>query len=161
MGQAEALLCVFVVACSGRTLVEGHDDVCADAALDVHHLLGRKGVSAAVDVALEGAAFFRQLADAGKRKHLEAAAIGQDWAVTSVEAVQSASLFQYLCARTQVKMIGVAKDDLSPNVLFEVADGDALHASHRADGHEDGRLYLTVVGRDESGAGIRLRVSML
>ena len=116
---------------------------------------------AAVDVALEGTALFRQLANAGKGEHLEASAIGQDGAVPTAESVQTAGFFQYLCAWSEIEVIGVAQNDLCLNLFFEVADIDALHASHCADGHEDGRLDLSVVGGYQSGTSIAVWVCML
>ena len=58
-------------------------------------------------------------------------------------------------------MISVAEDDLCLHLVVEVAVCDTLHAANRANGHEDGSLYLTVVGGDESGAGIGTGVCML
>ena len=64
-----------------RTLVEGHADVGPDAALGVHHVLGREEVAAAIDVALELHAFLGDLADVAEGMHLKAAAVGEDGAV--------------------------------------------------------------------------------
>ena len=57
-------------------------------------------------------------------------------------------------------MIGVAENDLRLDFVMEVAICNTFHAANRTDRHEDGRLNLSVVGRDETCSGIRERVGM-
>ena len=116
---------------------------------------------AAVDVALEGASLFGQFAYASKGKDLKAATIRQYGLVPTVEAVQAAGFLEYLCAGSEVEVVGVAQYDLSLHFLVKVAVGNAFHASYCADGHEDGGFYLSVVGRDEACTGIGEGVCML
>jgi hypothetical protein len=47
-----------------------------------------------------------------EREHLEAAGIGEDRAVPLRETVQAAMRRNYLEARSQVQMEGIAEDDL-------------------------------------------------
>ena len=89
MGELQALAGIVVGGRSRGTFVEGHHDVGSDAAFDVHDALGREEMLAAVDVAAELAPFLTQLAYAGEGKYLEAAGVGQHWAVETVELVES------------------------------------------------------------------------
>ena len=112
-------------------------------------------------MALESATLFGQFANASKRKDLKAAAIGQDWSVPTIELVQTASLLQYLCTGTKVEMIGVAQNNLSLDFIMEVAISNTFHAANRTDRHEDGRLDLAVVGRDETSTSIGKFICLL
>ena len=49
-------------------------------------------------------------------------------------------------------MVGVAEDDFGVDVVIEVAQLHALHASYGPDGHEDGRVDVAVVGMDDASA---------
>ena len=57
-------------------------------------------------------------------------------------------------------MISVAEYDLCLDLVVQVAIGNAFHASRRSDRHEDRRLNLSVVGRDEPGTSIGAGVSL-
>ncbi len=160
VGQSQALLGIVVVAGARGTLVEGHHDVGSDAALDVHHAFGREEVARAVDVTLEVAALLLQLAYAREGEDLESARVSEHGAVPVDEAVESASLFKYVGAGAQVEVVGVAQDNLSSHFLLQVALQYALHAAHRAYGHEYGGFHLSVVGGDDSGTGAGLIVGL-
>ena len=67
-------------------------------------------------------AFLSQFANARQREHLKTAAVGQDRALPSVEAVQSACRTQHFEARTKVEMIGVAQDDLCLDLLAKLTE---------------------------------------
>ena len=100
----------------------------------------------------ELAALFAEFAYAGKREHLKAAAVGEHGAVETVEAVQTAGALQDVEPGTQVEMIGVAENDFGVDVVLEFMQVHPLHAADGADGHEDGRVYVAVVGVYESGS---------
>ena len=97
----------------------------------------------AVDVRLEFGSLLRDLATLGEAEDLIAAAVGQDRAVPADEAMQSAAARDELVTRTQVKVIGVAEDDLRARIL-EVREERPLYGALRADGHEGGRLHDAV-----------------
>ena len=61
-GEVERLVGVAEFGSSGGTFVQGHHDVRADDALDVHHIFGREEVLGAVDLAAEMRSFFGELA---------------------------------------------------------------------------------------------------
>ena len=161
VGQLHGLFSVIVLAGVRRTLVEGHDDVGADGALDVHHAFRRERVFGAVDVALEGDAFLFDLAPMRQRVHLKAAAIGQDRSLPAIEAVQTAGFLQHLQAGAQVKVIGVAQTNLCLNVVDQLMLMHCLDRGRRTDGHEDRCLNRAVIGLDAPGAGAGLGVGML
>ena len=154
MGQCQGLAGIIVVTGTRRAFVQCHHDVAADGAFDVHHLLGGEQVIAAVDVAAKGHALVSQFAVIGKRKHLKATAIGKDGTVPTVKLVQSACTLDDIHTGSQVQVIGVAQDDLRLDILTQFSHVNCLYSSHRAHGHEDGGLDLTMVGRDESSTRI-------
>ena len=159
--QVETLACVGKVSRSRGTFVESHHDVSADGALDVHHLLGREEMLAAVDVGAELATLFREFANAREGKHLKAAAVGEHGAVETVELMQAAGLFYNVQAGSQVEVIGVAEDNLRLDVVSEFAQVHAFHAAERAHRHEDGRFNLAVVGFDDTCSGVAAGEGML
>ena len=102
------LLGVAVVCRAWRAFVEGHHDVGPDAALDVHHPFRREQMLRAVDVGTELHPLFLHLTDPRQREHLEAAAVGEDGTLPSVEAMQAAHRLQHVESGTEVQMIRVA-----------------------------------------------------
>ena len=101
---------------------------------------------------LETAPFFGEFTDAGERKDLKSAAVGQYGAVPPGETVQAAGFVQGLGAGTQVEVVGVAQDDLCADFLDQVAVEHALDAAYGADGHKNGGAYLAVVGTEHAGS---------
>ena len=80
------------VGLAGRALIEGHDDVRAQRALDVHYAFGREQVARAVDVTLEEHTIVAHLVDGRQTEHLEAARVGQDghWPMHELDAARPA-----------------------------------------------------------------------
>ena len=74
---------------------------------------------ASINMAAKFATLFAEFANACQREHLETAAIGQHRAVEAIETVQTACLAQYVQPRTQVKVVGIAQNNLRLYVLLE------------------------------------------
>ena len=94
--QAQRLLRVVVVGVARATLVEGHDDVRTDRALDIHHLLGREEVLRPVDVRAELGALLVQLAIVGKGEDLETTAVGQYGSIPFHKFMKPTCFFNYI-----------------------------------------------------------------
>ena len=94
----------------GRDVVELHDHVGAEVALDLHHQLGREADAASVDVALELDPVLVDAAHVLEREHLEAAGVGEDRAVPAHEAVQAAELAHERVAGAEVQVVRVGED---------------------------------------------------
>ena len=103
-------------------------------------------MAAAVDVGLESAALFFDFAVLGQREDLETAAVGEQRALPSRKAVQPSRCLQYVHSRPQVKVVGVAEDDLGINVLVEFTPVYRLHCAGSAHGHENRSGYIAGVG---------------
>src|SRR6266852_1986182 len=91
-------------------VVELHDDVGAQVALNLHHDLGREESPRAVDVGLELHAFLVDGSKALERKDLKSARVGKDRAVPLHEAVESAHLSHDVVAGAEVQVVRVAED---------------------------------------------------
>ena len=87
MGQVHAVLCVFIRGRIWRTFVEGHDDICAYFALDIHDAFRGEQMFGPVDVAGEGGAFLGDFTLICEAIYLVAATICEDGAVPAVEFV--------------------------------------------------------------------------
>ena len=124
-------------------LVEGHDDVGAEGDLDFHGAFGGKEVGRAVEVRPEGYAIFGEFAQVAEREDLEAAGIGEHRAGPGHEPVQSAKFADLLVPRPEIKMIGVAEDDLRAEFLENILR-NGLNGSDGADRHEDGSFHDAV-----------------
>lgn len=95
-----------------------------------------------------------ELAVVGERKHLKAAAVGEQRACPPVEFVETAGFGDYLHAGTQIEVVGVAEYYLGVDVVGKFM---LMHTLNRAEGahrHENGGGNFAVVGGDEAGAGI-------
>ena len=111
MRQLHRFLRRFMRDAVGRTLVEGHGDVDAEALLDVDGALGGEEMCGAVDVRTKLDAFLAQLANRREREDLIAAGVTQDCAIPRHELVDAAELLDQLHARSQHQVIGVVEDD--------------------------------------------------
>ena len=84
-------------------------------------------------------AVFFYFANFGEAENLEAAAVGENRLVPIHELVQAAGGADDVEAGPQVKVVGVAQEDLRAH-LAQLARIKRLDAGLRADGHEHGRL---------------------
>ena len=147
-----------MVSVARTAFVEGHHYVGAYDALGVDVVLRREDMPGAVDMALEGTSLGSQAAYLREREHLEAAAVGKYRPVPGLEAVETAGGTQGVQAGAQVQVVGVAQDDLGPDVVHEVAVVHPLDGTDRPDGHEYGSMYVAVIGRQHAGAGVAVRI---
>ena len=132
-------------------VIELHDHVGAEVALDVHHRFRREDVLRSVDVAAKLDAVFAHGAQALEREHLKAARVGEDRPVPSHELMQPAEIANELVARPQMQMVRVAEDHLRADVV-QVVRVERLHRRLGADRHERRRLDDAVRRREPSGA---------
>jgi hypothetical protein len=151
-GALERFLVVVARRLRGRALVEGHEDVAAELQLQPGRLLRRQLLPAAVEVAAEDRALLADLALLGERVDLEAAGVGEEVALPGHEAVQAAHLPDEVGARPQHEMIGVAEDDLRPD-LAQVVRRDGLDRGDGAHRHELRRVHLAVRQRELAPPG--------
>jgi hypothetical protein len=103
-------------------------------------------------VGLEGEALLADAGDLGQGKNLKPARVGQDGSVPAHEAVQPAEDRNHFAARSQVKVVGVAQDDLRPAArqVFRRQGLDRGPGAHR---HEDRGLNVAVARADAPGPG--------
>ena len=132
-----------LVAAAGDELVELHDHVGADVALDLHHALRRVLVQRPVDVAAELHAVFLDRAQLGEREHLKPARVGEHWSLPAGERMQPAERAHHGITRTQVQMIGVGEHHPSAHGR-DIVHREAAHRAVRAHRHEGRRLHLAV-----------------
>ena len=161
LGEAKALFRITVVAVARGAFIERHYDVGSDDTLRVYHVLRGEDVLGAVDVGAEFTPLLTQLADARQGEHLEAAGVGEDGTVPCVETMQTAGGTEDFKTGTKVEVVGVAQDDPGAYLLAQLAEMHTLHAAAGAYGHEDGGLYLTMVGGYPAGAGGTVGVDVL
>src|SRR5208283_5129580 len=93
-------------------LVEGHGNVSAKGDLHIHGVLWGEEVTAAIQMRAEANAFVGDLAELAEREDLKAAGIGEQGARPTDETVQSAHAADGLVAGAEIKMVGVAENDL-------------------------------------------------
>ena len=122
----------------GGAFVEGHHDVRAEQALDLHAALGREVVGRAVDVRLEAHPLLVELAQPRKAHHLKPARVGQDRPRPVHESVQATQCRDPLGAWAQHQVIGVAKQDVGAR-RRDAFGQHRLDGRGRAHGHEGGR----------------------
>ncbi len=135
-----------------RALVEHHDDVGAEDALDAHRFLGREEEAIAVHGRCEAHAFLGDLAELPEAEDLVAARIRENRARPAHEAVQPAVRGDHLQPRAQPQVEGVAEENARA-VLRELGRAHRLDCAVGPDGHEHRRLDLAVREREGAAAG--------
>ena len=158
--EAERFFRVFEIAGIRGTFIESHDDIRADDALDVHHIFRGKVVFRTIYVALKRDAFFFNLSAVRQGIHLESAAVGEYRAFPAIETVNTASFAQYIEARAQVKVVGIAQANLRLNIIAQFVLVYSFYRRRSTNRHKNRGLNLPVVGGDESCAGAAVRVGM-
>ena len=136
---------------TGNDVIELHDHVGAEVALDAHHRLRREAVLRAVDVTAELDAVLVDGAQRLQREHLEAAGVGEDRAVPAHEPVQPAE------RRARARRRGAGADDRrwrGSSGADRVAGRrvERLDRRERADGHERRRLDGAMRRHEDAGA---------
>ena len=61
MGKLHGCFGIIVFAAAGRAFIKSHDDIAADDALDIHHLLRTEQMFAAINMRTENSAFLCEL----------------------------------------------------------------------------------------------------
>ena len=75
--------------------------------------------------------------------------------------MQASYLFEYLYARTQVEVVGIAEDDPRIGLLLHLLHRDRLDGSRSTHRHKDGGLYISVCGLDDPSACITMGAGMV
>ena len=120
-GEVQRPLGILEIRVAWGALVESHHDVGAYDALSVHHILGGEEVLRAIDMRAEGYALGGQLAVLAEREDLKAATVGEDGFCPTIEGVESSSGTEHVATWTEVKMIGVAQDNLGFGIVRHIA----------------------------------------
>ena len=134
--------------------------ICFGAFMSLIGIATVSAITSLIHTALENAdlSFFGDFAAVGKGENLKSATIGQNGAVPSVKLMQSAGGTQCIKSRTQIKMIGVAENDLGVDIFSQFVHVDGFHASYCAYRHEDGGRDVAVVGMQYASAGFAFGV---
>jgi hypothetical protein len=96
--------------------------------------------------------FFFYFPVVGQGINLISTAIGQYGSIPAYKPVQSAGLPQYIGARAQVKMIGVAQNDFSFDIIMELTLMNSLDGSCCSDRHKNGSGYDAMSGFNFAGS---------
>src|SRR5690554_5356990 len=161
MGQFHGSFGIAVIRIPGGTLIKSHYNVGPNGSLNIDHSFGCKGMPGAVDVRLKGGPLFPEFASVTQRKNLKAATIGQYGLIPTIKTVQATGLTQYLQAGTQIKVISIAQNNLSPDSCLQVAHLDALNRTDRSNRHKNGRQNFPVVCGELPGPGLSRLIAVL
>ena len=107
MCKMHAALGVFIRGWIWGTFVEGHDDICAYFALDVHDAFRGEQMFGPVDVAGEGGAFLGDFTLICQAIYLVAPTICEYGAVPADEFVESIGGLKNFCSWAQEEVVGV------------------------------------------------------
>src|SRR5580765_7780342 len=93
MCELHTFPCIVVIAGIRRAFIKSHDDIAANASLNVDHIFGSEFMPAAIDMTLKTAALFFYFPVSSERKNLVAATVCQNGFVPIHEFVQTAGRF--------------------------------------------------------------------
>lgn len=142
-GALERIFCIAAIGSVRNTLVKSHDDIGAKNVLYFHDGFRREKMLGTVEMGAEKHALFCDLAQITEAEDLEAAAVGEDWAIPVHEAVETAELTDKLMPWPQIQMIGIGKNDLR-FCVFELVGRQGLDGGLGADRHEGWCFDLAV-----------------
>ncbi len=133
-------------------LVELHDAVGTEVALDAHHRLGGVVVHRAVEWAAEDDPLLGHRAELCEGEDLEAPGVGEHRALPAREGVEAAEGADHRVAGAQVEMEGVAEDHAAAGG-GDFIDREPFDGAMRSDRHEGRRLDDPVRRGEAAGAG--------
>ena len=146
MGHFHRFTCLGKIARPRCALIKCHNDVGTDLSLDIHHRFRWKQMLGAIDMRLKHSTFFGNLPTIGKRKNLITTAIGKDWAIPSIELMQTSNFLQGVDTRPQIEVISISKDNVGIDVVLQLALMHSLYCSCGSNRHKDRRLNGSVRG---------------
>lgn len=152
---------VFRRAGVGGALVERHDNIRAEIALDLHHAFGRENVPRTVNVRLELNAVLADAPQPGQAEHLKAAAVRQQRPRPALKSVQAARVRDQIFAGAQVQVIGVPQNKRKAD-FAQFSRRHGFHRRLRTDGHEYG-CFKRGMGKLQGSApppNVRFRTRM-
>jgi hypothetical protein len=132
-----------MVCATRRAFVEGHDHICSKRALNIHNVLGSKGVLGSINVTLELYSILVQIPDFGQGKYLVASRIAQNWTIPSHEIVKPSQTTNQFMPRAQVEMVCIGEYHFRSECT-DLLHYEAFHRAERANRHERWCLYLSV-----------------
>ena len=112
--------------------------------LNAHAFLRPDKQFPSVDMRRKGDALLPDTAQTGQRKHLKAAAVGQNRPVPSGEPMQPAHIAYQIITRTNVQMIRIAQLHLAFQLLQVISRYGPLYRSTGGYIHKGRRLYSSV-----------------
>ena len=101
----------------GNALVQHHGDIAAQGFLNLHRLFRCQKMRRPIDMRLKVRAILGDLAHGAETENLIAAAICQDRPGPIHEAMQPAQFAYQLMTGPQIKMICIAEQDLTPQLV--------------------------------------------
>jgi len=140
-----------------QALVEDHCNVGADHLLHRHRLLGAKKEFVTVQMGVESATLFGELAHLCEREDLKPSGVGENRTVTAHEIVKSPGSCQHLSPGTEHQMIGITENHLSFE-FHEVANLQRFHRAERPHVHENRSLDYPMGSRQSSQPRVRTRI---
>src|SRR5579862_1797307 len=123
--------------------IKGHHYVRSETDLNLHRLFRAKKMSRPVEMRTKRYAFFRDFAQIGQAENLKPARIGKNRPIPTHEPVQTAHLSDGLDSGPQIKVVGIAEQNLDTQ-LFEHILRNALDRTKRPDRHEYRRLDFSM-----------------
>ena len=138
-----------------RTFVKRHDDVGPDFALGLHHRFRGEHVARSVQMTMEFHALFGNVAQVFEAPDLESAAVGEHRAVPAHELLHATHFGHEFCARAQVEVVRVRKNDLRLH-FAQVPRRKPLHACKGAHRHKNRCFYHAVGSVETAAAGLAL-----
>src|SRR5882757_1125053 len=125
------------------TLVEHHRDVRTERELYLGGFFWRERMLRAVQVRTKTHAFVRNFSQLGETENLKASGIGKNGAVPRHEFVEASHPPDQFVARTQIKMVGIAKNDFGAKFLKRFV-AQSFDGRLRTDRHEERRFNCAV-----------------
>ena len=144
-----------------QALIQHHHNVATEGQLDVYGRFGREEVLVTIQVRAEDHTFVRDLAQSIQAEDLETTRVGENRPRPLHELMQAAKVPDSFVAGAKEKMIGVAQDDLSVEIVEQIPGEHGFYGSLGADGHEHRRFDIAMSCMKNARTGARFRANGL
>src|SRR5258708_17238335 len=135
-----------------RALIERHNDGGAEANMRLQRALRAKEMRGAIQMRAKRHAFFADFTQFVEAENLKSARVGKNRPPPRHKPMEPAELTHRRDARSQIEVVGIAKNNLRAQFLKDVLRY-TLHRSQRADGHKHWSFDGTVRREQASKPG--------
>ena len=149
---------IVIIAWVRSTLIERHNYIGTNGALNFHYIFGGKEMITSIDMRFKFYSFFFNFSVCRQRIHLITSAICEYISIPIHKFMNSPSFFQNGGLRTQIQMIGIPKDNVGVYFILQFALMHPFNGGNGTNRHKNRGFNSTMVEGDCTGSRLTIYI---